>query len=111
MDSPGYLESARDRVVAGQVRDAGACAAERAAGIFRDAGLAEAHFERVVDQHRAGERRAEPDDLLDRLGGLQHADRAGQHAQYPGFLTVWDQARRRGLCVEASIARKAIVWF
>ena len=51
--------------------------------------------QRVVDQQPAGQRLADAEDHLDRLGRLEHPDGARQHAQHPGLGAAGRQLRRR----------------
>src|SRR5688572_7321684 len=85
-----------------------AVAARRALRIAAQLQLAELGLERVVDQEPALESLAQVQDELDRLGGLEHAHDAGQHAEHTGLLARRRLLGRRRLRVEAAVARAAV---
>src|SRR5215813_8520351 len=64
-----------------------AVAARRARRIAAQLELAEPRLDRVVDDESTGEHVAEPEHELDRLGRLQNAHHAGQHAEHAGLGT------------------------
>src|SRR5690606_13988568 len=62
--------------------------AGRAFRIGRQPCFPEAHAERIEMQQPPGQRLADAEDQLDRLGGLQQADHARQHAEHAGLGAV-----------------------
>ena len=73
--------------------------------IFAQPQLAEAHAQGVEEQEAPDERVSDPDDELDRLGGLNGPDDAGQHAQHAAFGAAGHEPRWRRLWIQAAIAR------
>ncbi len=90
-----------------QLRDRRMDAADRAVRILRQLQVSEAHRERVVDEEPADERRADPEDQLERFGRLDGADDARQHAEDAGLGATGHEAGRRGLGMQAAIAGAA----
>src|SRR5439155_25331719 len=95
-------------LVDGEVRDARVLAAHRALGIAPELDLAEAHAARVVGQEPPDQRVAHPDQELDGLRRLDHADHAWEHAQDPGLASAGHEPRRRRRRVETAIARPLV---
>ncbi len=80
-------------------------AADRAVRILRQRDDAELHPQRVIHEKAAHERLADPEDQLDRLGGLDGSDDTRKHAEHAAFGATRDEAWRRGLGMETAIAR------
>jgi hypothetical protein len=69
---------------------------------------AELHLQGIEEQEPADQRLAGADDELQRLGGLDGAHDAGQHAEHAAFGAARDEARRRRFRIEAAIARAVL---
>ena len=72
--------------------------------ILRQLDDAELHPKRVIQKKAAHERFADPEYQLDRLGRLDSSDDPRQHAQHAAFGAARDEARRRWLGMQTSIA-------
>ena len=99
---------AAELLVVDQLLDRRVGAAHRAIRILAQLQLAEAHLQRVVDHEAADQRLADAEDDLHRLGRLDHADDAGQHAEHAALGAARDQPRRRRLGIEAAVARAVL---
>ena len=97
--------SAAEVLVVNELGDSRVLAAEGALGIAPQLEFAELHVERVEQEQAVEERGAFAEDELQNLGGLDEADHAGQHAQHAALGAARDGAGRRGLRIEAAIAR------
>jgi len=64
--------------------------------------------ERVVGQEPPDQGLAHPDQELDGLRRLDHADHAWEHAQDPGLASAGHEPRRRRRRVQAPIARALV---
>src|SRR5581483_3906613 len=84
--------------------------AERAIGVFRNLDVLERHLQGVINQQPAGERVPDSENFLQRLGGLQNADGAGQNAEDARFLTARYKAGRGGLRIKTTVARLRTVF-
>ncbi len=71
-----------------------------------DAGLAEAHAQRIKAQQPPHQRLADAQQQLQHLGGLQHTGQSRQHTQHTGLGTVRRELRRRRLREQAAVARR-----
>src|SRR5437773_195741 len=69
-------------------------AAGDALGVAGELELAELHAEGVVLEEAADQRLADAEDELDRLGGLDEADHAGEHAEDAGLVARGGHAGR-----------------
>ncbi len=79
-------------------------AADRAIGILAQLQFAELHAQRVDQQQASGQRIALPQNQLDGLGRLDHADQAGQNAEHSTFGARRHQTGRWRLGIETAIA-------
>src|ERR1022692_886073 len=108
----GLLRVLGDRpaecVVVDQAGDRRVLPADRAFRIFPDPHRAVAHLQRVIDHQPSRERVADPDDELDGLIDLDGSDRGAEHAEDAALGTGRHHARRRGLRVEAAVARAVL---
>ena len=83
---------------------AGVVAAHRAVRIAAQRDLVEARLERVDQQQPADQRLADVQQQLQRLGGLQRAHDAGQHAEDAALGAARGHVDRRRLGEEAAVA-------
>src|SRR5918995_5400006 len=82
--------------------------ADRAVGILPQLQFTEPHLERVIDQESSDQRLSYADDQLDRLGGLNDTDDAGQYAKDTTFGAARHEPWRRRLWIQAAIARAVL---
>src|SRR5205085_2267201 len=97
-----------ERVIVDEARHGWLVAAERACGVLVERQLAELHRQRVDEQQAADQRLAGTEDDLDRLGGLERADDAGQHAEHAALFARRHELRRPR--AEASFERPTAPW-
>ena len=71
-----------------------------------DAGIAEAHAQRIESQQAANQRFADAQQQLQHLGGLQHAGQSRQYTQHAGLGAVRRELWRRRLGEQAAVARR-----
>ena len=83
--------------------------AARAVGTAPEADLAEFHRQRIEAHQAAGQRLTNADQQLDCLGGLDHSDHAGQHADHAAGAAIGRQLSGRGLGEQAAVARPAFI--
>src|SRR3954452_7201843 len=85
---------AAERLVVDELADGRVVAAERALRIAADLDLAELHRQGIVQKQAIHQRLAQPQNQLDRLGRLDHADHAWQRPQHTGLGAARHRARR-----------------
>src|SRR5438874_4717910 len=83
-----------EHLVIDQMRDRRPLAADDALRIPPELQHADLARERLEVHHASDERRALPEDQLDRLERLHAADEAGQHTEHAGLGAGWDGAGR-----------------
>jgi hypothetical protein len=86
---------------------AGPGAARGAPRVARDGHRQEPHGQRVDHEQPPDERLAGAEQQLERLGGLQHPDEAGEDAEHPALRAARHRALGRGGREEAAVARPA----
>jgi len=87
-----------------EVGNRGGRAAEGTVRITLQPDFPKAHLQRVVREETADERTANIQEELNRLGGLNRADCAWEHAQDPRLASGGDEARRRRDGIQATVA-------
>src|SRR6478736_2898302 len=101
-------DGAAEGVVVDETGDCRVVTAQRAVRVLADLELAPLQLEGVVDDELADGRVTDAGDQLDRLVDLDRADAGAQDAEHAALGAAGDHARRRGLGVEAAVARGVV---
>ncbi len=83
-------------------------ATSRALWIAEEAQFAKLPGQAIVGHQTTNQGIAGTEQEFDRLGGLQHANNAWQHAQHTGFGAAWRKLRRGWLWIETAITRSLV---
>jgi hypothetical protein len=97
-----------DVAVFDQFRDRGPFAAQRTIGVPLDADFSELSASCIEVQQAIGQRATDAEDQLQRLGGLDGPDDAGQHTDDTGFLAGGNEPLGRRLLKDATITSRLL---
>src|SRR6266542_982924 len=95
-------------LVVDQLGDGRVLAADRALRVLANADVLEGQLQRVVDEQPPDQRVADAGDELDRLVGLDRADRGAEHAEHAALGAGGNHAGRGRLGVQAAVARPVL---